>query len=116
MPHVESRRADAAPLLDRVDERAAIDRLVDEAGAGRSGVYVFTGDAGMGKTRLLEYAREAAPQIARFWVAGAEAEREPGYAGLHRLLRPSLVRSENLPEPQRAALESAFGLRASAPA
>ena len=59
---------------------------------------------------------EAAPGLTGFWIAGVEAERELGYAGLHRLLLPLLVRRDRLPEPQRAALESAFGLRAEAPA
>jgi DNA-binding CsgD family transcriptional regulator len=116
VPNAESRRVGARPLLDRAEERAAIDRLVAAAGEGLSGVCVFTGDAGMGKTRLLEYALEAAPRLTRVSLAGVEAERELGYAGLHRLLHPFLVRRERLPRPQRAALESAFGLRAGAPA
>jgi DNA-binding CsgD family transcriptional regulator len=103
-------------LLDRADERAAIDRLVTAVADGLSGVCVLTGEAGMGKTRLLEYAVEAAPRLTRFSLMGVETERELGYAGLHRLLRPLLARSENLPDRQRAALESAFGLRTEAPA
>jgi DNA-binding CsgD family transcriptional regulator len=91
--NVENRRAGASRLLDRAEERAAIDRLVAAAEEGLSGVWVFTGDAGMGKTRLLEYALEAAPRLTRLSLAGVEAERELGYAGLHRLLRPFLVRS-----------------------
>ena len=113
---VQSRRSGVSPFLDRVEERAAIDRVVGAVGDGLSGVCVVAGDAGMGKTRLLEYALEEAPGLTSLWIAGVEAERELGYAGLHRLLRPLLVRRESLPEPQRGALESAFGLRAGAPA
>ena len=116
VPNVEPRRSGASPLLDRVEERAMIDRLVNAVGDGLSGVCVLIGDAGMGKTRLLEYALDVPPRLSGFWLAGVETERELGYAGLHRLLRPLLVRRERLPELQCAALESAFGLRAEAPA
>ena len=67
-------------MLDRVDEQAAIDRLIAAIGNGLSGVCVFTGDAGMGKTRLLEYAVEAAARLTGFWIVGVEAERELGGA------------------------------------
>jgi putative ribosome biogenesis GTPase RsgA len=43
-------------LLDRVDQRALLERLVDGAASGLSGTCVLVGDAGMGKTRLLEHA------------------------------------------------------------
>lgn len=44
------------PLLGRLSERAAIDALLDDARDGLSGVLLVTGDPGIGKTRLLQYA------------------------------------------------------------
>jgi DNA-binding CsgD family transcriptional regulator len=70
----------------------------------------------MGKTRLLQYAVESAPQMRCIWVTGVEVERSLAYAGLHRLLRPFLPSRENLPRPQRDALGSVFGTHDGAPA
>jgi hypothetical protein len=47
-------------LVGRVAERAVADRLIEDARAGRSGVLVIRGEAGVGKTELLEYAAQAA--------------------------------------------------------
>ena len=118
----ESDRSWSAPLgatsglLDRVTERQIIEDLVAavEDGLGRS--MVLLGDAGMGKTRLLEHAVDSAPNLRWAWVSGVEAERDLGFAALHRLLRPFLSRRSQLPEPQRDALGSAFGLQAGMPA
>ena len=103
-------------LLDRVGERAAIDDITAAAQRGLSGVCVLHGDAGMGKTRLLEYAVDANPTLQCLWVNGVEAEKEFAYAALHRLLLPFLSLREELPEPQSVALGSAFGLHVPRPA
>jgi hypothetical protein len=42
--------------------------------------------------------------------AGAEAEMELAYAGLHQTCGPFLDRLDRLPDPQRIALSIAFGL------
>src|ERR1700734_2167484 len=103
-------------LLDRVTERQVIEDFVSavEDGLGRS--MVLLGDAGMGKTRLLEHAVDYAPNLRSAWISGVEAERDLGFAGLHRLLRPFLARRSQLPGPQRVALGSAFGLQTDMPA
>ena len=100
----------ADPLfLDRIDEREAVDSLVDSARQGGSGALVIQGEAGMGKTALLEYAVASSDlRLAR--ISGVEAEQEFGFAALHRLLLPFLGDLEDLPEPQRTALRAAFGL------
>ena len=46
-------------LLDRLSERAALGQLLEGARAARSGVLVLRGEAGVGKTALLEYAVES---------------------------------------------------------
>jgi DNA-binding CsgD family transcriptional regulator len=103
-------------LLDRVDERASLDDLLDAARQGSSGVVVLQGDAGMGKTMLLEYANESAGGLAIVSIVGVEAEQSSSYASLHRLLLPLLGKIDRLPSPQRDALEGAFGLSAQSPA
>src|ERR1700722_998382 len=103
-------------FVDRVDERASLDRVVDAASSGLSGACVLVGDAGMGKTRLLEYAIERAHDIRHLVISGAETETDLAYAALHRLLRPFLTKRDHLPPPQRAAPASALGLEAGEPA
>src|SRR5580700_8153160 len=103
-------------LLDRADERSSLDGLLDSASRGRSGVIVLQGDAGMGKTVLLDYIADSAQDLRMVRIVGVEAERSFSFASLHRLLSPFLGKIDGLPSPQRAALESAFGLSAQSPA
>ncbi len=103
-------------LLDRIAERAAIDDIIKAIEGGFSRACVLVGDAGMGKTRLLQYAVESASDARTAWISGVEAERDLGYAALHRLLRPFVARVDQLPPPQRLALDAAFGLEVDAPA
>jgi hypothetical protein len=98
-------------LLGRGAERAAIDGVLDAARAGRAGALVLRGEAGIGKTALLDDAVAHAGDLAVLRVVGVESEMGMGFAALHRLLLSLLPACDRLPEPQRAALESAFGLR-----
>ena len=47
-------------LLDRLTERAELGQLLEAARGGRSGALVVHGEAGVGKTALLEDAIESA--------------------------------------------------------
>ncbi|OSP38450.1 LuxR family transcriptional regulator, partial [Streptomyces sp. 13-12-16] len=100
------------PLLGRRRERDALEGLVAEVTAGRSAVLVLRGDAGIGKSALLDHlaARVAEYRVAR--GAGAESEMELPFAGLHQLCAPFLDRAGSLPPPQRDALATAFGMSA----
>src|SRR4051812_29392498 len=80
--------AEIPVLRGRRDERAVLDGLLDEARGGGSGVLVLRGDAGIGKTALLEYARESAPDFKLLRSAGAESEMELAFAALHQLCAP----------------------------
>jgi DNA-binding CsgD family transcriptional regulator len=100
----------AWPLLDRHAEREAIDELLAAARDGLSGALMLTGEPGIGKTRLLEYAAAAAADLRAIWLAGVESETQLGFGALHRLLRPFLDQVPGLPVPQRDALSAAFGL------
>ncbi|MEV6414001.1 AAA family ATPase [Kribbella sp. NPDC051718] len=104
---------DPAPrLLGRQSECAVLDQLVADVLAGGSRVLVLRGDAGVGKTALLAYlsGRVAGWRVAT--VTGVESEMEVAYSGLHQLCAPLLDHLERLPEPQRDALATVFGLSA----
>src|SRR4029077_18364967 len=97
-------------LLDRVAETAALEEVLAAVRDGLSGVLVLRGDAGIGKTVLLEWAAGQADDLQVARVAGIQAEMGMGFAGLHQVLVPFLGGLEGLPGPQRQALASAFGL------
>jgi DNA-binding CsgD family transcriptional regulator len=101
----------ATGLLDRHSERAAVDRVLDQARAGSSAVLVVRGEPGIGKTALLGYAagRALGFRVVRAW--GVESEMELAFAGLHQLCVPMLGRLDQLPGPQHDALAVAFGMR-----
>jgi DNA-binding CsgD family transcriptional regulator len=103
-------------ILDRVDERADLDRLLDAAKGGLSGALVLHGEAGMGKSTLLDYAAQVAPPLPLIRIAGVEAEQDFSFAALHRFLQPFLDRLDRLPSPQSDGLASAFGLASHSPA
>ena len=88
----------------------ALDALIAGARAGRSGVLVLRGEAGIGKSALLEYVLASATGCATTRTAGVEAEMELAFAGLQQLCAPFLDRLERLPDPQHEALGKAFGL------
>jgi len=98
-------------LHGRSAETARIDELLAAARDGRSGALVIRGEAGVGKTALLDYAAAAAGmRVLR--GTGIESETELPFAALQLLLRPGLGRLDVLPPPQAQALRGAFGLAA----
>ncbi len=99
-------------LRGRRDECAVLDRLLGQARAGRSGALVLEGEAGVGKTALLDYAIASASDLTVLRAVGVESEMELAFAALHQLCAPALDRLERLPVPQRDALLTTFGLRA----
>src|SRR5258705_9148635 len=98
-------------LLGREDEQQAIDRLLERVRSGRGGVLVVRGEAGVGKTSLLDYLAERANGCDVVRVAGVQADMEFPFAGLQQLFASRLDSLERLPDPQREALAVAFGLR-----
>jgi len=102
-------------LIGRTEEIAKLDALLDQVRDGMSGVLVLRGEAGIGKTALLNATALSAQDLSVVRLEGIESEMQLGYAALHRLLLPYIPRLEHLPEPQRDALQSAFGLTSSAP-
>ena len=102
-------------LQGRRTECAALDRLLEAARGGHSGVFVVRGEAGVGKSALLEYALGAASEFRVRQAAGVESEMELPFAGLHQLCAPLLAGLDRLPAPQQDALETAFGLSSGTP-
>ncbi len=92
-------------------ERQQLGRLVTGIRSGRSAVLVLRGEAGIGKTALLEQLIEQASGCTVTQAAGVQADMELPFAGLQQLFGSMLGSLERLPAPQRDAVEVAFGLR-----
>jgi DNA-binding CsgD family transcriptional regulator len=99
-------------FLDRTSEREVLDGLLANVRGGQSAVLVMRGEAGIGKTALLEYAVRQASGFRVAQVAGVEAEMELPFAGIHQLCAPLLDHLDALPQPQQDALNVALGLAA----
>jgi DNA-binding CsgD family transcriptional regulator len=99
-------------LRGRRSECQALDRLVSGAKAGQSQVLVLRGEAGVGKSALVEHLVGGAAGCQVLRAAGVESEMELAFAGLHQLFVPVMEHLDRLPGPQRDALATAFGLRA----
>jgi DNA-binding CsgD family transcriptional regulator len=110
------RERELTHLLGRRAEREAVERLLAGAQAGRSGALVLRGEAGIGKTALLEHARDAADPSGFRVESSVGVESETGFAfgGLHQLCAPLLDHAGALAEPQQDALGVALGLRGGA--
>jgi DNA-binding NarL/FixJ family response regulator len=102
--------ASGGELIGREREREALDRLLDGVRGGPGGVLVVHGEAGVGKTALLEYAVEAARGFRIARTSGVEAEMELAFAAVQQLCSPLLELMDRLAPPQHEALGVAFGL------
>lgn len=97
-------------LFGRDAERSQIGTLLESARRSRSGALVLRGQPGVGKTALLQDARERADDLRVLVARGIESEFELPFAGLHQLVRPALDLLDRLPRPQADALRGALGL------
>jgi AAA ATPase domain len=116
-PHIDvvSRGADPSGVVGRAAELESLGELLGGARKRRSGVLVVRGEAGIGKSVLLDFAAARAEGFNVMRVSGVESEVELPYAALQQLCRPFIDRVPALPAPQRAALLTAFGLDAGSP-
>ena len=101
-------------LIGRERECASIDGVLERALAGEAGALVVRGEAGIGKSALLEYAAGTASEMTVLRATGVEAESDIAFAGLYGLVRPALDKLEELPGTQREVLAGALGLAPSA--
>ena len=97
-------------LIDRDAERGTLERLVAAVRAGESRALVVSGEAGVGKTALLDYLAGNASGCRVVRTAGYQSEMELAFAALHQLCAPLLDGLTRLPVPQRDALRIAFGM------
>ena len=104
-----------APLVGRRAEIRRIDELITAARAGAGGALVLRGEAGIGKSALLEHARRSATGFLVAHASGSEFETDLPFAALHQLCLPLLGRLDELPAPHRDALRVAFGLATGTP-
>jgi DNA-binding CsgD family transcriptional regulator len=103
--------ASEGALQGRRAECDMLDRLVADAWAGRSRALILRGEAGIGKTALLNYLVKRAAGCRVALVTGAEPEMGMAFAGLHQLCAPLLDRVGHLPDPQGDALRIAFSMQ-----
>ena len=96
-------------LWGRSRERQRLDDALDIVRGGESAVLVLRGDAGVGKTSLLQYAAGRASDCRVARIAGVESELELPFAALHQLCAPMLENLAALPQPQEHALRVTFG-------
>ncbi|MDT4928061.1 MAG: hypothetical protein QOF92_928 [Pseudonocardiales bacterium] len=102
----------AIELIGRDAERDTLVKFVAAVRAGDSQAVVVSGEAGVGKSALLDYlaGNGSGCRIAR--AAGVQSEMELPFAGLHQLCAPMLDSLQRLPPPQRDAVRTAFGMSA----
>jgi DNA-binding CsgD family transcriptional regulator len=98
-------------LRGRPRECEVLDDLLASVRTGQSRALVLRGEAGIGKTALLEHLDSSASGFRVARAAGVESEMELAHAGLHQLCAPFADRIDRLPGPQRDALSTAFGQR-----
>ena len=110
-PHMDGQvpRGPGTVLRGRAGECAILDELLGAVRRGESGVLVLRGEAGLGKTAMLDYASRSCEGCRVIRAAGVESEMELPFAALHQLVLPLLEGVERLPDPQRDALRTAFG-------
>jgi DNA-binding CsgD family transcriptional regulator len=108
-------RGRLASLRGRRTECAALEQMIAAVREGESRTLVVRGEAGVGKSALLEYAVEAASDLRVVRAVGVESEMELAFAALHQLCAPMLDRLGRLPAPQGEALRIVFGVTAGPP-
>src|SRR4051812_49380465 len=84
-----SRVASSVAQFQR-DEWDLLDRVLDDVGSGESRALVLRGEAGIGKTALLEYVSGRAAGWRSVRAAGVESEQELAFAALHQVCAPLL--------------------------
>src|SRR5450631_1069821 len=98
-------------LFGRERELRVIEEQLDSV-SDRGSALLIRGEAGVGKTAILETAklRAAVREMSLLAATGVPSEANLPFAGLYELLRPIVGRTERLPGPQQDALRAAFGL------
>src|SRR4051794_2974101 len=101
---------DETGLRGRADECALLEDVLAAVRQGEGRALVLRGEAGIGKSALLEHLVASAPDFLVVRAVGVESEMELAFASLHQLCAPLLDRLAHVPGPQQRALEIVFGL------
>jgi DNA-binding CsgD family transcriptional regulator len=109
---VAKRSQDIEPpqLYGRASECATVEHLLTQARGGRSNALLIHGEAGIGKSALMAYARTRSDGMTALSVTGNEFDTDVSYAGIFDILRPRFDAIDRLPVAQRDALRSAFAM------
>lgn len=103
-------------LVGRDREQAVIDQLLLDVRSGHSRALVLRGEAGIGKTALLDGIVARAEGMGVVRLSGVQSEAELPYGALYPLWsRFTEEGVSRLPEPQGSALRAAFGVEAGPP-
>src|SRR5215208_5736177 len=97
-------------LVGREAERATTRNAIDAARAGRGGALVLRGEAGIGKTALLDDVVAHADAMTVVRTVGVESETELEFSALLDVCRPLLEHLTELPRQQADALGAVLGL------
>nr|MDQ4040968.1 ATP-binding protein [Actinomycetota bacterium] len=97
-------------LLGRSREVAEIDCLLGDARTGHGRGMLISGEPGIGKSALLELARERAAGMRVIAAVGIEAEASLAFATLAEIAGPLIAHLDTLPERQAAAIRTALAL------
>src|SRR3982750_3504025 len=97
-------------LHGRDAERALVAELLDATRRSQSRVLIVRGEPGVGKTALLEGARDGAGDLQVPPGRAVESSSDRPCAPLHQLLGPVPERLPEVPGPQARALGAALGL------
>jgi len=112
-------QAVAAPvdLIGRELEIQQLRLLVGRIATGPGDTLLLSGDAGVGKTSLLDFAAVLAADsgIRLLRATGSQFEAEISYAALHQLLLPCLIEVPRLSPLLAGALNVALGLGEGSP-
>jgi len=102
-------------LFGRTAECERVERMLAAARSGSSSVLIVSGEPGIGKSALLQYAQGLASGMNVLAAKGIESEAEIPFSGLYDLLRPALGCLDSIPGQQATALRGAFALGAPTP-
>lgn len=97
-------------LYGRAEELATLTTMVDSARSGRASAIVIRGEAGVGKSALVDELTSQSEDVQVLRTRGVESEVDFAFGGLYEVLRPAMPRIRRLPPGQASAMRTAFGL------
>jgi DNA-binding CsgD family transcriptional regulator len=99
-------------ILGREVEQERLSSLLARTGSGEGGTLAIVGEAGIGKTTILDWTgiTANAEHLTVLKASGSESESDLPFAVLADLLHPLEGRIGSLPGPQKRALRTALAL------